>query len=101
MTRARLSATVDNDLLEAGREAVAEGRAPSLSAWVNEALQRQHDHDRRMRALDEFLEQYERAHGAITDREIADASRRLRARATTVRATPNEATTSRRKRSAR
>lgn len=101
MTRARLSATVDNDLLEAGREAVAEGRAPSLSAWVNESLQRQHDHDRRMRALDEFLEHYERAHGAITEREIADASRRLRARATTVRATPNEAAKSRRKRSVR
>jgi hypothetical protein len=101
MTRARLSATVDGDLLEAGREAVAEGRAPSLSAWVNEALQRQHEHDRRMRALDEFLDHYERAHGPITEREIGDASRRLRTRATTVRAAPTQAATRRRKRGAR
>lgn len=88
MTRSRLSATVDSELLEAAREAVAEGRAPSLSAWVNDALQRQLEHDRRMRALDEFLEGFEREHGTITDREIQEASRRLRGRAVTVRSTP-------------
>jgi len=86
--RSRLSATVDSELLEAAREAVAEGRAPSLSAWVNDALQRQLEHDRRMRALDEFLEGFEREHGTITDREIQEASRRLRGRAVTVRSTP-------------
>ena len=88
MMRSRLSATVDSELLEAAREAVAEGRAPSLSAWVNDALQRQLEHDRRMRALDEFLEGFEREHGTITDREIQEASRRLRGRAVTVRSTP-------------
>jgi hypothetical protein len=44
--RERLSATVEAELLAAGRAAVAEGRAESLSAWVNDALRRQADHDR-------------------------------------------------------
>ena len=55
MTRERLSATVESELLEAGRQAVAEGRAESVSAWVNDALRLKADHDRRMRALDEFI----------------------------------------------
>jgi Arc/MetJ-type ribon-helix-helix transcriptional regulator len=88
MTRARLSATIDPELLQAGRDAVAEGRAENLSAWVNEALQRQRQHDQRMRALDEFIERFEREHGVISDREIEEAARRLRARATPVRTEP-------------
>ena len=40
-TRERLSATIEAALLESGREAVAEGRAEGLSAWVNGALRRQ------------------------------------------------------------
>ena len=83
--RQRLSATVEHELLEAGRAAVAEGRAESLSAWVNDGLRRQADHDRRMRALDEFLEAYEVEHGEITEEEVQAASRRARARADVVR----------------
>jgi hypothetical protein len=64
---------------------------------VNEALQRQHEHERRMRALDEFLEHFEREHGRISDREIDEASRKLRARAATVRSTPEPAAPSRRR----
>ena len=66
--RERLSATVEAELLAAGRAAVAEGRAESLSAWVNNALRRQAEHDRRMQALDEFLAAYEAEHGEITGR---------------------------------
>ncbi len=84
--RQRLSATVEADLLEAGRAAVAAGEAESLSAWVNGALRRQADHDSRMRALDEFIKAYEAEHGVITDEEIADVTRRTRARAVVVRA---------------
>lgn len=84
-TRERLSATIEADLLEAGRVAVAEGRAESLSAWVNSALRRQADHDRRLQALDEFLDGYEAEHGEITEREIEAATRRARARAVVVR----------------
>src|SRR5437870_12252253 len=84
----RLSASVDRELVEAGNSAVAEGRAESLSAWVNDALRLKAEHDRRMRALDEFLGRYEAAHGEITEDEMRDAARRARARATVVRGTP-------------
>lgn len=86
--RERLSATVERELLEAGRAAVAEGRAESLSAWVNSALERQADHDRRMLALDEFLAAYEAEHGEIGEEEMRVASRRARSRADVVRGAP-------------
>jgi Fic family protein len=86
--RERLSATVEPELLAAGRAAVADGRAESLSAWVNDALRRQADHDRRMKALDDFLETYEAEHGEITEKEMQDATRRARSRAVVVRAPP-------------
>ncbi len=81
----RLSASVDADLLDAGRAAVSAGEAASLSAWVNEALRRQAAHDARLRALDEFLAAYEAEHGVLTDDEIADALRRARASAFVLR----------------
>ena len=84
----RLSASVDAELVEAGRHAVDEGRAESMSAWVNDALRLKADHDRRMQALDEFLGAYEAAHGRITDDEMRDAGRRARARSTIVRGSP-------------
>lgn len=83
--RERLSATVEADLLTAGRAAVAEGRAESLSAWVNGALRRQAEHDRRMQALDAFLDGYEAEHGEITEQEMQAATHRARARAVVVR----------------
>jgi len=83
----RLSASVDSELVEAGHIAVTEGRAETLSAWVNEALRLKADHDRRMRALDEFLMAYEAEHGEISDDEMTEAARRARARATVVRGT--------------
>jgi hypothetical protein len=86
--RERLSATVEADVLAAGRAAVAEGRAGSLSAWVNEALRRQALHDRRMQALDAFLDTYEAENGEITAAEIEAASRRARQRAVVVRGSP-------------
>lgn len=84
----RLSASVDAELLAAGRAAVAEGRAESLSSWVNDALRLQADHDQRMRALDSFLAAYEAEHGVITEEEMNEAARRARARATVVRGSP-------------
>lgn len=70
--------------------AVADGRAESLSAWVNGALRRQADHDRRMKALDEFLDRYEAEHGVITEQQIEAATRRARARAVVVRSPVDE-----------
>ena len=83
--RQRLSASVDAGLLAAGHAAVAAGRAPNLSAWVNEALSRQVDHERRTAALDDFLAAYEAEHGEITDEEISQASRRARRKSVAVR----------------
>lgn len=102
MTRERLSATVEAEFLAAGRAAVAEGRAESLSAWVNSALGRQADHDRRMRALDDFLAAYEAEYGEIADEELREAERRTRSRAVVVRTPPSGkgAGTPRRKRGA-
>jgi hypothetical protein len=94
--RLRLSATVRPDLLKAGRRAVADGRAPNLSAWVNDALARQAEHDRRLKALDEFFREYEAEHGKITEEEIRNARRYYRARTITVRPrAPRQKTASR------
>ena len=76
---------MEADLIGAGQRAVAEGRAQSLSAWVNDALRMKVDHDRRMQALDKFLAAYESAHGEIAEDEMADAARRARERAVVVR----------------
>jgi hypothetical protein len=94
-TRQRLSATVEPELLAAGHTAVAEGRAESVSAWVNDALRRQADHDARMKALDDFIAAYEAEHGEITESEMRDASRRARSRAVVVRTAPSRARTTR------
>jgi Arc/MetJ-type ribon-helix-helix transcriptional regulator len=84
----RLSASVDAELLHAAQTAVAEGRATSISAWVNDALRLKAEHDRRMCALDSFLATYEAEHGVITEAEIDEAVHRARSRATVVRSAP-------------
>jgi hypothetical protein len=84
-SKQRLSASVDSDLLEAGAAAVAAGRASNLSAWVNEALRRQAEHDRRMSALDEFFAAFDSEHDEITSEEIRDATRVARSRSVVVR----------------
>jgi hypothetical protein len=81
----RLSATVDAELVEASHTAVEVGAAESVSAWVNDALRLKVEHDRRMRALDEFIVDYEAEHGEITEQEMAAAARRARERAVVVR----------------
>jgi Arc/MetJ-type ribon-helix-helix transcriptional regulator len=85
----RLSASVDADLVAVAQEAVAQGRADSVSAWVNEALRLKVAYDRRLRALDEFVAGFEAEHGEITEAEMNEAARRARGRAVVVRgATP-------------
>jgi Arc/MetJ-type ribon-helix-helix transcriptional regulator len=84
----RLSASVDADLVAAAQEAVAAGRAESVSAWVNEALRLKAAHDRRLRAIDEFVAAFEAGHGEITEAEMSEAARRARGRAVVVRGEP-------------
>lgn len=81
----RLSVSVDAELVATAHQAVAEGRADSVSAWVNEALRLKADHDARLRALDGFLAAYEAEHGVITEQEMREAARNARERAVVVR----------------
>jgi Arc/MetJ-type ribon-helix-helix transcriptional regulator len=86
-TKQRLSASVDAELMVAAQQAVTEGRAESISAWVNDALRLKTENDRRLQALDDFLAAYEAEHGEITEDECQRAARRARERAVVVRGT--------------
>ena len=85
MSKQRLSASVDADLIEAAEDAVARGRFDSVSAWVNEALRLKLAQERRLEALAAFVAAYENEHGEITPEEIRLAVRRARTNAVTVR----------------
>ena len=84
-TKARLSATVDAELIAAAQAAVAAGEAENVSTWVNDALRLKVEHDRRLRGLGDFIAAYEAEHGEITDEEMEAAERRARERAIVVR----------------
>jgi Arc/MetJ-type ribon-helix-helix transcriptional regulator len=71
----RLTVTVDANLLEAANEAVAAGRAESLSSWVNLALAEREAKERRLRAMAEAVADYEAQFGEITPEEIAAQQR--------------------------
>jgi nucleotide-binding universal stress UspA family protein len=81
----RLTVTVDPDLIHAGNDAVAEGRADSLSAWVNAALTEKVAKERRLAALAEAVASYEKKHGVISAQELAEQARADRESATVVR----------------
>ena len=81
MSKVRLSASVDADLLAAAEAAVAGGRLESVSAWVNEALRAKAVHERRLEALGAFVAAYEAGHGEIAADEMRAAARSARARA--------------------
>jgi hypothetical protein len=81
MSKVRLSASVDADLIAAAESAVARGRLDSVSAWVNEALRMKAEQDRRLEALAAFVAAYEQEHGEISQEEMRGAARRARARA--------------------
>lgn len=83
--KTRLSASVDADLLKAAEAATTRGQAPTLSAWVNDALRLKLEHDRRLQAIAEFVDDFEAEHGVITPEEIRQATRRARGRAVPVR----------------
>lgn len=83
--KVRLTASVDPAHLAAARDAVAAGRADSVSAWVNEAMRRQAELESRLAAMARFIAAYEAEHGVITEEEIREARRRRRSRAIVVR----------------
>lgn len=99
MSKQRLSASVDSELIEAAEKAVARGRSESVSAWVNEALRLRLEQERRLEALATFISAYESEYGEITPEEMQRAERRARATAVVVRgATRKRAIAPRRRR---
>jgi hypothetical protein len=96
-TKTRLTVTVDPALVRAGNRAVAEGRAGSLSAWVNEALAERAAKERRLAALAEAVASYEVAFGPISDQELLLQRRLDRAAAKVIRAGGRTPSTGRRR----
>lgn len=84
-SKQRLTVTVDPELIEAGNQAVAAGSAPSLSAWVNDALTSSMIRDRRLRALAKALEDYEQEFGEISEEAMAARRRADRTNAIVIR----------------
>lgn len=83
--KGRLTVTVDPTWIKAGNEAVASGRAPSLSGWVNLALAERAKKERHLRTLAEAVALYETEFGAITEAELAAQERADRQNAIVVR----------------
>lgn len=81
-----MTVSVDPELASAGTAAVAEGRAESLSSWVNEALADKVAKERRLAALAEAVAAYEAEHGPISSNELTDQMRADREAAATSRA---------------
>jgi hypothetical protein len=84
----RLTVTVDPAFVEAGNDAVAEGRVESLSAWVNSALAAKVATERRLAALEQAVDAYEQRFGVISTQELADQARSDRESAVVVRGKP-------------
>jgi hypothetical protein len=71
----RLTVTVDADLVKAANQAVAAGRAESLSGWVNLALAERQTKERRLLAMAEAVAGYEARFGPISPEEMAAQQR--------------------------
>jgi Arc/MetJ-type ribon-helix-helix transcriptional regulator len=74
MTKAKVAVTLPPDVLQQAREAVRSGRAPSLSAYVAEALAERCKLDALEELLDEMLAE---TGGPLTAKERQDADRAL------------------------
>jgi len=85
LKKARLTVTVDAELVEAANAAVESGAAESVSAYVNDALAVQSARQRRLAAMERALKAYEAEFGEITEEEMAERRRKDRANAIIVR----------------
>jgi Arc/MetJ-type ribon-helix-helix transcriptional regulator len=85
VSKERLTVTVDRDLIEAAEEAVRDGRADSVSGYVNAALAEYSAKQRRLVALADAIAAYEAEFGEITEREVEEQVRADRAKAVVVR----------------
>ena len=94
----RMTVTVDRALVEAANEAVASGRASSLSTWVNAALAERVAKDRHLRALAEAVAGYEAEFGEISAAELVAQQREDRRMSLAVREPRKRPARSRRRR---
>ena len=87
VVKRRLRASVDPALLIAAREATDRGEAPTLSAWINDAirLKLELQQGARLRAMSAFIADYEAEHGPITAADVEEAVREAKRRAISVR----------------
>ena len=83
--RERLTVTVDPALIRAGQDAVAAGRAESVSAWVNLALAEHAAKERQLAAMADAMAAYEAKFGAISAEELSAQARADRESAIVVR----------------
>jgi hypothetical protein len=91
---------LDRGLVEAANEAVASGRASSLSTWVNAALAERVAKERHLRAMAEAVATYEAEFGAISAAELVAQQRDDRRTSIAVRAARKKPARSRRRRAA-
>jgi Arc/MetJ-type ribon-helix-helix transcriptional regulator len=96
----RMTVTVDRALVEAANEAVASGRASSVSTWVNAALADRVAKERQLQALAEAVAGYEAEFGAISAAELIAQQRHDRRTSIAVREHGKKHTQGRRRRAA-
>ena len=73
--RERLTVTVDPAFVRAASEAVAAGRADSLSGWVKLAMGELAAKERRLQAMADAVALYEREFGEISAAELVAQER--------------------------
>jgi hypothetical protein len=93
----RLTVTVDPELVEAGKRAVTEGNADSISSWVSTALSEKMRRDQQLADLRAAIADYETEFGEITPEEVAAQHRSDREDARVVRGRRTRTATSNRK----
>lgn len=93
----RLTITVDPDLVAAGNRAVADGRAGSLSGWVNAALRDRCALEVQLANLALAVAGYEEEFGEISDEEMEALRRADRETAVVVRGGAQRSSRSQRK----
>ena len=96
----RLTVTVDPAVVRAGNEAVAAGRAESLSGWVNLAMSELATKERRLQAMADAIALYERVFGEISAAELVVQERADRRNAIVPRGRPKAAKRGKRRRAA-
>lgn len=86
--KARVTVTVDAQLVDAAQRAVQSGQAESISGWVSAALEDKIRRDAKLALLAAAVADYEREFGAISPEEIRAQRRADRRDAVIVRGKP-------------